>query len=32
MSDGDFLRKFEELAGKDQPLNPFYPIVYFHPD
>ena len=32
MSDGDFLRKFEELAGKDQPLNPDYPIVHFTPD
>jgi hypothetical protein len=32
MSDGDFLRKFEELAEKDQPLNPDYPIVHFNPD
>ena len=32
MSNGDFLRKFEELAEKDQPLNPDYPVIHFNPD
>jgi hypothetical protein len=32
MSDGDIIRKFEELAEKDQPLDPDYPIVHFNPD
>ena len=32
MSDGDILRKFEELAEKHQPLDPHYPIVHFSAD
>jgi hypothetical protein len=32
MSIGDLLRKFEELAAKDQPFDPDYPIVRFKPD
>jgi len=29
---GDFLRRFEELAEKDEPFHPDYPIVRFHRD
>ncbi len=29
---GDLLKKFEELAEKDEPFNPDYPIVRFKPD
>ena len=32
MTMGDLLRKFEELAAKDQPFDPDYPIVRFKPD
>ena len=32
MSDWDFLEKFEELAEKERPFLPDYPIVYLHPD
>jgi hypothetical protein len=32
MSDGDLLRKFEELAEKDVPFEPVYPVVHFKPD
>lgn len=29
---GDLLQKFEELAEKNEPFNPDYPIVRFKPD
>ena len=32
MSDGDLLQKFEELAVKEEPFDPDYPIVHFRPD
>lgn len=32
MSDGDLLRKFEDLAAKDVPFDPAYPVVHFKPD
>ncbi len=32
MSFGDILRKFDELADKEEPFHPDYPIVRFHPD
>jgi hypothetical protein len=32
MSDGDLLRKFEELAQKEKPFDPAYPVVPFKPD
>ena len=32
MTIGDLVRKFEELAAKDQPFDPDYPIVRFKPD
>lgn len=32
MTIGDLVRKFEELAAQDQPFDPDYPIVRFHPD
>jgi hypothetical protein len=32
MTIGDLVRKFEELAAKDQPFDPDYPIVRLHPD
>jgi hypothetical protein len=32
MSDGDLLRKFEELAQKETPFDPAYPVVHFKPD
>ena len=32
MTFDDLVRKFEELAAKDEPLDPDYPIVRFKPD
>jgi len=32
MTTGDLLRKFEELAEKDEPFDPDYPIVHLKPD
>ncbi len=32
MTMGDLLQKFEELAAKEQPFDPDYPIVHFKPD
>ncbi len=32
MSDGDFLDKFEELAAKNEPFDPAYPVVHFKAD
>jgi len=32
MTIGDLLREFEELAEKDEPFHPDYPIVRFKPD
>lgn len=32
MTIGELLREFEELAEKDQPFHPDYPIVRFKPD
>lgn len=32
MTIGDLVRKFEELAAKDQPFDPDYPIVRIKPD
>ena len=32
MTIGDLLRKFEELAEKDEPFDPDYPIVHLKPD
>jgi hypothetical protein len=31
MTPGDLVRKFEELAAKEQPFGPDYPIVRFKP-
>ena len=32
MTIGDLLRKFEELTENDEPFDPDYPIVHFHPN
>ncbi len=32
MTIGDLVRKFEELAAKDQPFDPDYPIARIKPD
>jgi hypothetical protein len=32
MTTGDLVRKFEELAAKDQPFDPDFPIVRIKPD
>jgi hypothetical protein len=32
MSDGDFLKRFEDLASQDEPFDPAFPVIHFKPD